>query len=169
MKKLCFLLTFLFLATFTQAQHVLRHDSLGFSIDFPATYEVLPPEVVEKAGERTTVHMFMCLTEQTEVFLVSVNALPAFEENTESIRACLEGAKEGILNGSAETRGKSKQSFAARTGEMTFEYVDATTGFPTRARVIYRGGRLVQQLCMCAGKINEEAWKRFSQSLKTDW
>ncbi len=169
MKKLCFIVTFLFLASLAQAQHLLRHDSLGFSIDFPAEYEALPPEVVEKAGESTTVHMFMCITGQTEVFLVSVNALPAFEEDAESVRACLQGAKEGILNGLPETKGKSKESFTARTGEMTFDYVDATTGFPTRARVIYRGGRLVQQLCMCAGKINEEAWKKFSTSLKTDW
>ncbi|MBL0912365.1 MAG: hypothetical protein IBJ09_08325 [Bacteroidia bacterium] len=170
MKKLCFLLPGLLTGiSALHAQHVLRHDSLGFSIDFPAEYQALPPEVVEKGDAQTTVYMFMCMTEQTEVFLVSVNALPAFEEDAESIRSCLQGAKEGILNGLSETKGKSKENFTAHTGEMTFDYVDATTGFPTRARVIYRGGRLVQELCMCADKINEDAWKKFSASLKTDW
>gem|GEM_PF-1011318 len=166
-----FLLSILLLCGFgsLQAQHVLRHDSLGFSVDFPSASEALPPEVVEKGGAKTTVHMFMSMTSDNEVFLASVNALPPFEEDAESVRACLEGAREGILNGTEETKGKHKEKFTAHTGEMEFQYIDAGTGFPTRARVIYRSGRLVQLLYIREGNLNEAAWERFSNSLKTDW
>lgn len=169
MKTILFALTFLLSLGSLHAQYVLRDDSLGFSVDFPAPYTRVEPQPLEQYGGQLSVHIFTCLAWETDLFMAAVNPVPAFTEDEQSIRTLLQQAvKELELPENAGERLKIKESITAHTGEIELECRLRGEGFQA-ARIFYRKGRLLQLIYYTPGAHKKKEWQRFSRSLKTDW
>lgn len=151
-----------------QAQHMLREANMGFSVNFPAAYRAEAPLPAEKSVGRFSMQSFSCVTSDSTRFVATVAVLPSFSEDEQSIRTILQ---EVGMPQSGVGQLKVKETFAAKTGELLIDYTDCKSGLPSRTRVFYRNGHLVQLQLMSHKeyRISNSDWKRFSTSFKTDW
>ncbi len=148
------------------AQHTLRLDSLGVSVDFPCEAEERPSK---QALEGVEQYFYMCTGDDRNIYMLSLMTLPELEESAEG----LQGRMEAIMNSYTEPSDISYKRIqaTAHSAEMELHYVSRVMAdIPMRVRVLYRAGRLLEiRYSVVSGNVNEETWNRISGSLKTDW
>lgn len=150
------------------AQYLMRNDSLGFSVDFPAAFTAVSPISMMQYGGEINLHMFTCVAWETAVFVAGFNRVPSFPENERSIRGFLQEQVTMLeLSQDKSTDFKSRETIAAHAGRIKLEYFGKDRS--VCVEIIYRSGRLLHLMYYNPGSHSRKRSKRFFQSLKTDW
>lgn len=166
MKKTLFILFLCTTALGLHAQHVYKNDSLGIRAEFPC-----PPREEKENHERGEgpEEDYVIICEQKKAaFAIFINKMPVFETGGAFIEEYLLAAEDKIMKGFDGIPGEDFQlKTTENSGEVRFQIrsKELNGNFWLQCR----NGYMVEIMYITEAKVRKAAWKRFSESFKTDW
>lgn len=168
MKKILFVLFLCTAPISVQAQYIYKNTALGIRADFPCQ----PVEETEAADEDESweeEYVIICEQEKSRsAFALFIAKIPGFEASKAKMEEYLLAGKEKIADGFS---GTPAEGFIMETTENSGEL-----RFRMRSKELSgnfllqcRNGYLIEIMYITEEKIDEAAWKRFSESFQADW